>query len=71
MSTPSPTAARRGFLLVVLAAACWGTAGFTGRLVQRHSDLGALDIAWYRMAIATVVLLGARRCRPCSACSPR
>jgi DME family drug/metabolite transporter len=60
VSTPSVTAARRGFLLVVLAAACWGTAGFSGRLVQQHSDLGALDIAWYRMAIATVVLLAAR-----------
>jgi DME family drug/metabolite transporter len=60
MSPLSTTAARRGFLLVVLAAACWGTAGFTGRLVQEHGRLGALDIAWYRMAIGTVVLLAAR-----------
>ena len=66
MSTPSttrsstaPAAAttRRGFLLVVLAALCWGTAGFTGRLVQRRSDLTPLDVAWYRMAVAAVVLI--------------
>ncbi|RZU34196.1 DMT family transporter [Blastococcus saxobsidens] len=56
MSTPSPTAPRHGFVLVVLAALCWGTAGFSGSLVTRHSDLGPLDIAWHRMAIGAVVL---------------
>lgn len=60
---------RRGFLLVVLAALCWGTAGFTGRLVQQRSDLTALDVAWYRMAVATGVLVvawlvGRRRAAP-------
>ncbi|NEK84331.1 EamA family transporter [Blastococcus saxobsidens] len=57
MPAPSPTASRRGFVLVVLAALCWGTSGFSGSLVARHSDLGPLDIAWHRMAIGAVVLL--------------
>jgi DME family drug/metabolite transporter len=74
-TTTSSTAAlaqRRGFLLVVLAALCWGTAGVSGRIVADRTDLGALDIAWYRMAIGAVVLLGLhvfsrRRARPAPA----
>ena len=54
MSTP---AASRGFLLVVLAALCWGTSGVSGRIVADRTDLGPLDIAWHRMAIGAVVLL--------------
>jgi drug/metabolite transporter, DME family len=61
MSTPSspaaPSTRARGFVLVVLAALCWGTSGVTGRLVGDRTDLGPLDIAWYRMAVAAVVLL--------------
>jgi DME family drug/metabolite transporter len=58
MSSPlvSP-ASRRGFLLVVLAALCWGTSGFSGRIVAERAGLGPLDIAWHRMAIGAVVLL--------------
>ena len=48
---------RRGFLLVVLAALCWGTSGFSGRIVADRAGLGPLDIAWHRMAIGAVVLL--------------
>jgi DME family drug/metabolite transporter len=54
---PSPAASHRGFLLVVLAALCWGTAGVSGRLVAERTGLGALDIAWYRMAVAAVALI--------------
>jgi DME family drug/metabolite transporter len=67
MSTPSTpahprgdlssTASRRGFLLVVLAALCWGTSGVSGRIVADRSGLGPLDIAWHRMAIGALVLL--------------
>jgi DME family drug/metabolite transporter len=71
MSTPNPTAesasahhgalsspaSRRGFLLVVLAALCWGTAGVSGRIVAERTGLGPLDIAWHRMTIGAVVLL--------------
>ena len=69
MSTPSPAAtsrrgsptaaSRRGFLFVVLAALCWGTSGLSGSVVADRSDLSALDIAWYRLAIGAVVLLAA------------
>ena len=51
MSSPALPAARRGFLLVVLAALCWGTSGVSGRIVADRTDLGPLDIAWHRMAI--------------------
>jgi drug/metabolite transporter, DME family len=50
-------AARRGFLLVVLAALCWGTSGVSGRIVAERAGLGPLDIAWHRMAIGAVALL--------------
>ncbi|PRY48199.1 DME family drug/metabolite transporter [Geodermatophilus tzadiensis] len=63
------SAADRGFLLVVLASLCWGTAGLSGRVVADRSGLSALDIAWYRLAIGAVALLaawavGGRRCGP-------
>lgn len=60
MSLPSPAASRRGFLLVVVAGLCWGTTGVSSRIVSAHSDLSALDIAWYRMAVGAVVLIAAR-----------
>jgi DME family drug/metabolite transporter len=50
-------AARRGFLLVVLAGLCWGTSGVSGRIVTERAGLGPLDIAWHRMAIGAVALL--------------
>jgi drug/metabolite transporter, DME family len=55
-TSPSPTAPSRGFLLVVLASLCWGTAGFSGQIVADRSDLGPLDVAWHRMAIGAVAL---------------
>jgi drug/metabolite transporter, DME family len=58
MSSPlASPASRRGFLLVVLAALCWGTSGVSGRIVADRTDLGPLDIAWHRMAIGAVALL--------------
>ena len=57
MSSPVLPAARRGFLLVVLAALCWGTSGISGAIVADRAGLGPLDIAWHRMAIGAVVLL--------------
>ena len=72
MSSPlhSP-ASRRGFLLVVLAAVCWGTSGISGAIVAERTDLGPLDIAWHRMAIGAVALLTGflltRRRRPAPA----
>ena len=58
MSSPLSTpASRRGFLLVVLAAFCWGTSGVSGRIVAERTVLDPLDIAWHRMAIGAVALL--------------
>ena len=57
MSTPTTSAPARGFLFVVLAALCWGTAGISGRIVSDRSDLTSLDIAWYRLAIGALVLI--------------
>ena len=51
-----PTASRRGFVLVVLAGLLWGTAGVSGAVVLDRTDLGPLDIAWHRMAVAAVAL---------------
>ena len=48
----------RGFGLVVLAALCWGTSGVAGDAVLRSSDLDPVDVAWHRMAIGAVVLVG-------------
>ena len=56
-SSPALPAARRGFLLVLLAALCWGTSGLSAVVVADRTDLGPLDIAWHRMAIGAVVLL--------------
>src|SRR4051794_22572697 len=57
-SSPTfPSASGRGFLLVVLAALCWGTSGVSGQIVADRAGLGPLDIAWHRMAIGAVVLL--------------
>jgi DME family drug/metabolite transporter len=69
MSSPlSSPASRTGFLLVVLAAMCWGTSGISGAIVAERTDLGPLDIAWHRMAIGAVALLAGhlvtRRRRP-------
>src|SRR4051794_5162267 len=57
MPTVSSPASRRGFLLVVLAALCWGTSGVSGRLVAARTDLTPLDIAWYRLTIGAAFLL--------------
>lgn len=53
----SPTPSARGFLLVVLAAVCWGTSGITGDLVADRTDLDPLDVAWHRMAVGAAALL--------------
>ncbi|MGY1664639.1 DMT family transporter [Geodermatophilus sp. SYSU D00696] len=53
------SSSRRGFVFVVLAALCWGTAGLSGRVVADRTGLSALDIAWYRLAIGAVALLAA------------
>ncbi len=52
------TTPARGFALVILAALCWGTSGVAGDAIAGRTDLTALDIAWYRMAIGATLLIG-------------
>ena len=47
----SPLTPARGFVLVVLAAVCWGTSGITGDVVADRTGLDPLDVAWHRMAV--------------------
>src|SRR5829696_9113 len=54
---PTPTTPARGFVLVVLAALCWGTSGLTGDVVADRTGLDPLDIAWHRMAVGAAALL--------------
>src|SRR3954468_5552474 len=61
---PGPTTAARGFLLVVLAALCWGTSGITGDVVAGRTGLDPLDIAWHRMAIGAPALLAGHPAPP-------
>ncbi len=58
-TTPTPTTSARGFILVVLAALCWGTSGVCADVVARRTGLDPLDIAWHRMAVGAAVLLAA------------
>src|SRR3954452_4211733 len=60
---PGPTTAARGFLLVVLAALCWGTSGITGDVVAGRTGLDPLDIAWHRMAIGAAALVAVHLAR--------
>ncbi|WP_084100908.1 DMT family transporter [Demequina sp. NBRC 110051] len=46
------------FLLVVTAAALWGTGGLLGSLLADHSGTSAYAVAMWRMLIAGVVLIG-------------
>jgi DME family drug/metabolite transporter len=66
----SRTTPARGFLLVVLAALCWGTSGITGHVVADRTGLDPLDIAWHRMAIGAAVLLGVHLARGRSRSTP-
>jgi DME family drug/metabolite transporter len=62
-ATPAAPAPARGFLLVVLAALCWGTSGISGDVVADRTGLDPLDIAWHRMAIGAAVLLAVQLAR--------
>jgi DME family drug/metabolite transporter len=45
-----------GILLVVSAAALWGTGGLTGSIVAGETGLGPVAIAFYRLAVAALTL---------------
>ncbi len=68
MSAPAPApapsrVARRNALAVTAAGVLWGTAGVAGLALGERTGLQPLSVGWYRLAIAALVLLGARALR--------
>jgi len=55
--------ARRNALSVTAAGALWGTAGVAGLALGERTGLDPLAVGWYRLAVAALVLLGARALR--------
>jgi drug/metabolite transporter, DME family len=55
--TDPRSAARRGLFLILGAALLWGTVGVTTRALYDLSGTNALSIGFFRLAIATPVLL--------------
>ncbi len=49
--------ARRGLVLILIAALCWGTVGVATKTIYTLADTTALSIGFLRLAIATPVLL--------------
>lgn len=49
--------ARRGVVLIILASVLWGTIGVAVRTLYEISDANPLSIGFFRLAIATPVLL--------------
>jgi drug/metabolite transporter, DME family len=49
--------ARRGLLLILLAALIWGTVGVTTKAIYDLADTNALSIGFFRLAIATPALV--------------
>jgi len=47
-----PAAYRRGLLLVALSGALWGTVGIATQAVYLRSDIDAITVGFYRLAIA-------------------
>ena len=52
----SNASARWGILLVLLAASLWGTAAFVAKLLFRTTDIDAIFIGFFRLALAVPVL---------------
>ena len=46
-------AARRGLVLIVLAATLWGTLGVATRALYAVAEIRAIEISFVRLAIAT------------------
>ena len=57
MHSSSTTAARRGLVLVLAAATLWGTGGLVATLAYNRTDLTAIDVATWRLAVAALAAL--------------
>ena len=55
--TEPRSAARRGLLSILCAALLWGTVGVVTKAIYETSETNALSIGFFRLAIATPVLL--------------
>ena len=55
--TSSRSAERRGLWLILCAALLWGTVGVATKGIYELSETNALSIGFFRLAIATPVLL--------------
>lgn len=49
--------ARRGLLLIILAATLWGTVGVTSKAIYHIADTNALSIGFLRLALSVPPLL--------------
>ncbi|HEY0419383.1 MAG TPA: EamA family transporter, partial [Acetobacteraceae bacterium] len=56
-------AARRGLLLIALAAILWGTVGVTTKTLYRTTAATPLSVGFFRLAFAAPILLAACRAR--------
>jgi len=52
-------AARRGLILVVLAAALWGTSGVATKTIYSLVDISPISVAAFRLALGAPLLLAA------------
>ena len=57
-----PPAARRGLILVVLAAVLWGTSGVATKAIYAVTNMDAISVAAFRLALGAPLLLIAFRC---------
>ncbi|HYN87240.1 MAG TPA: DMT family transporter, partial [Ardenticatenaceae bacterium] len=48
---------RRGLVLILVAAAFWGTTGITSKALYRFSGIEGLQVAFLRLALASPALL--------------
>jgi DME family drug/metabolite transporter len=56
-----PVGARRGLILVVLAAALWGTSGVATKTIYSRVDISPISVAAFRLALGAPLLLAAFR----------
>jgi DME family drug/metabolite transporter len=56
-ASTDPGAARRGLLLILLAATLWGTLGVATRALYAVSETSAIEISFIRLVVATPTLL--------------
>src|SRR5262245_54183261 len=56
MTHVSALPVRRGLGFVVFAGVAWGTGGATGALLQRGGALSPIAVAFWRLAIAALIV---------------